>query len=98
MPIPDFQSIMLPLLKHISDGQKYSNHEITDAMARHFRLTPEEQNALLPSGRQKVFSNRIAWAKAHLKIADLMIDHGVGVTTTSVYEVKRMDYDYFEDG
>ncbi len=31
-------------------------------------------------------------------MAGLMIDYGVGVTTTSVDEVKRMDYDYFEDG
>jgi len=65
MPIPDLQTVMLPLLKHISDGKKYSNSEITEALARHFHLTPEERNTLLPSGRQKVFDNRVAWAKTH---------------------------------
>ena len=65
MPIPDFQTIMLPLLKHISDGKKYSNREITEALDRHFGLTPEERSTLLPGGRQKVFHSRVAWAKTH---------------------------------
>ena len=58
MPIPDFQSVMLPLLRHISDQKEHSNTEINDALALHFQLTPEERNALLPGGRQKVFDNR----------------------------------------
>lgn len=31
------------------------------------------------------------------KLAELMIDHGVGVTTEETYEVKRIDSDYFPD-
>jgi restriction system protein len=27
--------------------------------------------------------------------ADLMIEHGVGVTTARTYEIKRIDEDYF---
>jgi len=93
MPIPDFQSIMLPLLKHISDGKEYSNHEITDAMARYFRLTPEERSTLLPSGRQKVFINRVAWAKAHLKIAGLLHtpNRGVSVITDRGLDVLKQN-------
>jgi len=60
VPIPDFQSVMLPLLKHISDQKEHSNTEINDALALHFQLTQEERNALLPSRRQKVFDNRAA--------------------------------------
>jgi len=80
LPIPDFQTIMLPFLRHIFDGKDYSNREITDGLARHFRLTPEERNTLLPSGRQKVFENRVAWAKAHLKIAGLLHTPNRGIT------------------
>ena len=31
------------------------------------------------------------------KLAELMIDHGVGVTTEATYELKRIDSDYFPD-
>ena len=70
--IPDFQSIMLPLLKLISDGQEHSTNEINLELAKFFNLTPEELNQYLPSGLQKTFSNRVAWAKAYLKMADLI--------------------------
>ena len=56
MTIPDFQTIMLPLLKHISDGKEHNNKEIIEALADHFQLTQEERSRLLPSGRQKVFT------------------------------------------
>ena len=93
MPIPDFQTIMLPLLKHISDGKKYSNREITEALARHFHLTPEERSTLLPSGRQKVFDNRVAWAKAHLKMAGLLHTptRGFSVITEKGLDVLKKD-------
>jgi len=43
MPIPDFQSLMLPLLKHFADGQDHANQEILDAMAGASNLTEEER-------------------------------------------------------
>lgn len=73
MAIPDFQSIMLPLLELLGDGKEKSNQEIKDRLAEFFKLTQEELNQLLPSGRQKLFVNRVAWAKAYLKWA-LLID------------------------
>lgn len=72
MPIPDFQSVMLPLLRHLEDGQERRNQETLDALAREFGLDDEEREELLPSGRQAVFTNRVAWAKAHLKAAELI--------------------------
>ena len=72
MPIPDFQSIMLPLLKRVEDGQEYSTKVILDDLARHFNLSDQELNEYLPSGKQKLFYNRVFWAKAHLKIANLL--------------------------
>ena len=70
--IPDFQKIMLPLLKLISDGQEHSTNEINLELAKFFNLTQEEENQYLPSGAQKTFSNRVAWAKAYLKMADFI--------------------------
>jgi len=53
MTIPDFQSIMLPLLKFIGDGQEHNNHEIADALALQLGLTDEEREEMLPSGRHR---------------------------------------------
>lgn len=72
MAIPDFQSIMRPLLEHLADGKAKSNRETLDVLSRQFQLTTDELSELLPSGQQSVFTNRIAWAKAHLKNAGLL--------------------------
>ncbi|MEI7867461.1 MAG: restriction endonuclease [Candidatus Methylumidiphilus sp.] len=79
MAIPDFQSIMLPLLKLAGDGQEHSPREVVETLARHFQLTEDESKELLPSGRQTTFSNRISWAKAHMKMALLLekSKHGI---------------------
>ncbi|MEW6509048.1 MAG: restriction endonuclease [Bacteroidota bacterium] len=70
--IPDFQTMMLPFMKHISDGQEHSTTETHDTLAKQFELTDEEVNQYLPSGNQKTFYNRVFWAKAHLKMAGLL--------------------------
>ncbi|MGR8933268.1 MAG: restriction endonuclease [Gammaproteobacteria bacterium] len=72
MAIPDFQTIMRPLLEHLADGSVKSNSETIDALSKYFQLTDKELAELLPSGQQAVFVNRIAWAKAHLKKAGLL--------------------------
>jgi restriction system protein len=70
--IPDFQTIMRPLLEHLADGAVKSNSETIDVLSKHFQLTDEDIAELLPSGQQPVFINRVAWAKAHLKKAGLL--------------------------
>ncbi|MDX2042664.1 MAG: restriction endonuclease [Acidobacteriota bacterium] len=72
MPIPDFQTLMLPLLRHLADGAERTNQESFDALAQEYNLTNAERAQLLPSGRQTVFRNRVAWAKAHFKHAGLI--------------------------
>jgi len=72
MAIPDFQTLMLPLLRHISDGKTHTNRELVDALANEFKLTEEERKALLPSGRQPIFNNRLHWARAHFRMAKLV--------------------------
>jgi len=70
--LPDYQSIMLPLLQFVADGRTHRTRELLDGLAEQFDLTPEERKELLPSGAQPVFSNRLAWAKTYLKKAGLL--------------------------
>ncbi len=72
MPIPDFQTIMLPLLRLAGDHAEHSLRQTREVLARHFALTPEELATKLPSGRQTTFSNRVAWAKVYLTMAGLL--------------------------
>ena len=79
MAIPDFQSVMLPLMRYCADGKEHAISETTDALADQFKLTVEERKALLPSGVQEIFRNRVAWAKSHLKMAGLLANPKRGI-------------------
>lgn len=72
MAIPDYQSIMLPLLKLTSDGKEHSIHETVDTLADELKLTNDERKELLPSGQQEIFFNRVGWARTYLKKAGLL--------------------------
>lgn len=73
MAVPDFQSLMLPLLKVAADGQPHSLAEAREVLASAFNLTQAERDELLPSGNQSKFSNRVAWAKSYLQQAGLFL-------------------------
>lgn len=70
--IPDFQSLMLPLLKAVADGKEFKTSDITKQLANEFKLTDEERKQLLVSGRQTIFNNRVGWAMTYLKKAGLI--------------------------
>jgi len=72
MAIPDYQTIMLPLLRFVGDKNEHSLRETIDHLAGVFDLTEEEQNEMLPSGQLEVFKNRVAWARTYLKKAGLL--------------------------
>ena len=72
MPIPDYQTFLLPVLELASDGKEHLFSDATDSMASRFNLTEEERKALLPSGRQFRFVNRTSWALAYLAKAKLL--------------------------
>lgn len=72
MAVPDFQSLMLPILKYVSDGKEHSLRETIEYLAEQFQLSDEERKELLPSGKQPVFENRVGWARTHLKKAGLL--------------------------
>ncbi len=72
MAIPDYQSIMLPLLQFARDKKEHSLRETIEALAGEFGLTDEERKELLPSGRQPTFDNRVGWARTYMKKAGLL--------------------------
>jgi restriction system protein len=72
MAIPDYQSLMLPLLSFADNGEEHSVRDAREHLAANLGLTDEEREELLPSGRQPVFDNRVAWAKTYLQQAGLL--------------------------
>lgn len=79
MSIPDYQSIMLPLLRQASDRQEHSFPALVEALAAEFKLTDSERRELLPSGGQFIFDNRVGWARTYLKKAGLLSARKRGV-------------------
>jgi restriction system protein len=74
MPIPDYQTLMLPLLKLAGDGAVHSNRDVVNVLAVQFGVSEKERKELLPSGKQEIFDNRVGWARTYLKKA-LLIDY-----------------------
>lgn len=72
MPIPDFQTIMRPLLAHLSDGLPHTISELHDKICQEFGLTPEEIAERISSGKQTVMRNRVGWARTYLNKAGLL--------------------------
>ncbi|MFN4254107.1 MAG: restriction endonuclease [Saprospiraceae bacterium] len=72
MPVPDYQTLMLPLLKFAADGKEHTQAEAISALAKEFKLTAEELAETVPSGQQTTFENRVNWSKTYLKKAGLL--------------------------
>lgn len=72
MTIPDFQTLMLPLLELLKDGKTVKLSEMVEIMSDKYNLTEEERNEWLPSKVQKTMYNRVAWAKQYLKNSELV--------------------------
>jgi restriction system protein len=67
MSIPDYQTLMRPLLKLVADGNEHSFPSIVEALTVDYKLTDSERRELLPSGSQFLFANRVGWARTYLK-------------------------------
>jgi restriction system protein len=72
MPIPDYQSVMLPLLRIAADGKEHHIRDAIDMLAKQFGVTEDERKELVPSGFDRVFDNRVGWARTYLKKAGLI--------------------------
>jgi restriction system protein len=66
MSVPDFQTLMLPILKALADRQERVNAEVRELMVQEFQLTGEERSEAARSGQNRL-SNRVAWALNYLK-------------------------------
>lgn len=103
MAIPDFQTLMLQLLRLSGDGREHSLREAYDGLAGQFKLTDDERRERLPSGVAVKFDNRVAWARTYMKQAGLLeyprrgwfkiTDRGLDVLRSGV---ERLDIAYLE--
>lgn len=69
--VPDFQTLMLPLLRLGAEGE-IAVGDVVDRLASEFQLSDEQRAELLPSGKQTKFTNRVQWAKTYLTKAGLL--------------------------
>lgn len=79
MPVPDFQTLMLPALRVLAARSPMTTVEVRAELAAQFSLTASDLAELLPSGRQTTFANRVAWAYSYLKQAGLISSPRRGV-------------------
>ena len=92
MVVPDYQTLMLPVLQTIGDGQERYLNDIIKLLGVVFKLSDSDRNAMLPSGKQRTFDNRVGWARTYLKKAGLLETPGVGkvrITPTGIDVLKK---------
>jgi restriction system protein len=71
LSIPDFQTLMLPVLRIAAEGEVRIS-DVVEKLTDKFNLSTEERSHLLPSGKQTTFANRVHWAKSYLGKAGLV--------------------------
>jgi restriction system protein len=103
MAIPDYQTLMLPLLHFLSDEQEHSLQEAVHHLSKDFGLSQEESQQLLPSGQQTIIRNRVGWARTYMVKAGLIepVKRGYFKLTTKGKEVldkkpDRVDVHFLE--
>ncbi len=73
MAVPDYQSIMLPLLRFAEErNAEISTDEAVEVLATRLGLTDDDMKEMLPSGLQRTFVNRVGWAATYMKKAGLL--------------------------
>src|SRR6266404_1786117 len=77
MAVPDFQTLMLPLLKLASGGERQTIAEAVERLAQEFQLSDDDRTQLLGSGQTRLY-NRVGWATTYLKKAGLLQAVGPG--------------------
>jgi restriction system protein len=78
MAVPDFQTIMSPLLVFMSDGAEHGLAEVIETLGDRLGLSPEDKKELLPSESDVKFDNRVRWAAFYLRKAGLLERTGRG--------------------
>lgn len=106
MSIPDYQSLMLSVLRAASKSEVRIG-DVVDALANELNLSSEDRSQLLPSGKQSLFANRVHWAKTYLSKAGLIeitrrgyfkiTERGVSVLKSNPDRVDNRFLSQFED-
>ncbi|MCK7478063.1 MAG: winged helix-turn-helix domain-containing protein [Candidatus Moduliflexus flocculans] len=88
MAVPDYQSVMLPLLQFAAKKEiETSTSEAVEALAKELSLTEDDLKEMLPSGIQSIFVNRVGWASTYMKKAGLFPkQHGEDSTKSLTVE------------
>ena len=72
MPVPDYQSFMVPLLELAEDKEEHTIKDAYRELSDTLGLSDQDRSELLPSGRQETYKNRIGWARTYLSKAGLL--------------------------
>lgn len=72
MAIPDFQTVMRPVLLAVANGETLSLSNLREKVSSYFQLSDAERHERLPSGKQTVINNRVGWARTYLNKAGLL--------------------------
>jgi restriction system protein len=92
MSLPDYQSLMLPVLVQSSSGEVRIS-DVVDRLADELKLSDDDLAELIPSGKQTTFSNRVHWAKSYLKQAGL-----VEATKRAHFQITQRGRDVLKSG
>src|SRR5207302_2906828 len=103
MAVPDFQSLMRPVLDQYADGRERMAKDVREAVAKALHLAGGDIHELAPRGRQTRFANRLAWAHSYLRQAGLLESPRRGVYRLTARAVEllpslpsRVDIKYLE--
>jgi restriction system protein len=72
MPIPDYETMMLPILQYLEDRNTKSTRDVINHVIERFEISDEEQDEIIPSGRAKLLDNRVGWACTYMRKAGLI--------------------------
>lgn len=106
MPVPDYETLMLPVLRLFAEGAKNIS-ECVPRLKEQFGISDEEARELIPSGRITVLQSRAHWARTYLSKAGLLhspkrnlhvvTDRGLQLLTTNPTRIDNKALDVFED-
>jgi restriction system protein len=71
MPVPDYESLMLPVLTAVQDGRPRPIKEVRDVVASSLGLTAEDRSLTIPSG-SRLFDSRVHWSVTYMSQAGLI--------------------------
>ena len=84
MPIPKYEEMMLPFLNFLGDGKEHRLNDVYENLYKVFHITEMEKKELSPSGEDRVFPNRVRWAKLYLERAGF-----IEVPLKGVYRITK---------